>query len=241
MGKRIIPQRRGRGSPTYRSPSFRFKGKIKHRAYDDKEIKAYVKGKIIDLVHCPGHSAPLAKVNYDSGETILMSAPLSVKVGDEISSGLKAEVKVGNTLPLKQIPEGTSIFNIETLPGDGGKLVRTAGSFAKVLTKVGSRIIIELPSKKQKVLNENCRATIGVIAGTGKKEKPFLKAGKKMHAMRAKNKLYPRTSGVAMNAVDHPFGSGRGRHIGKPKTVSRHAPPGRKVGSISSKRTGKRK
>lgn len=241
MGKRIIPQRRGKGSLTYKSPSFRFKGRIKHRQYDEKEAHDAVSGKIIDLMHCPGHNAPLAKINYEDGETVLMSAPLNVKVGDKISSGLKADVKVGNTLPLKQIPEGTSIFNIETLPGDGGKLVRTAGTFAKLLTKIGTKIIIQLPSKKQKVLNENCRATIGVIAGTGKKEKPFLKAGKKMHAMRAKNKLYPRTSGVAMNAVDHPFGSGRGRHIGKPKTVSRHAPPGRKVGSISSKRTGKRK
>jgi len=241
MGKRLIQQRRGRGTHTYKSPSHRFKGALKHRLYDKQEKEDLVKGKILDLVHCPGHSAPIARVGFEDKGMIIMAAPENVKVGDEISSGSKAEAKTGNTLPLKNIPEGTSIYNIEALPGDGGKFVRAAGTFARLVTKVGSDIIVQLPSKKQKTFNENCRATIGVIAGSGKKEKPFLKAGKKIHLKRAKNKLYPRTSGVAMNAVDHPFGSGRGRHAGKPKTVSRNAPPGRKVGLISSKRTGKKR
>jgi len=239
MGKRIIQQRRGRGTHTYKSPSHRYKGTIKHRILNPKEES--IKGKIIDLINCPGHSAPLAKIKFDDKTEILMAAPMKVKVGDEVTSGIKGEISTGNTLLLKNIPEGTAIFNIEAMPGDGGKFVRTAGTFAKVLARQGEKVIVLLPSKKQKTLNANCRATIGVIAGSGKKEKPFLKAGKKMHAMRAKNKLYPRTSGVAMNAVDHPFGSGRGRHAGKPLTVSRDAPPGRKVGLIAAKRTGKRK
>jgi len=239
MGKRIIQQRRGRGSHTYKSPGHRYKGEIKHRKYNADE--ASIKGKIVDLVHCPGHSAPIAKVVFDDKQKIMMAAPENIRVGDEITCGKEADLKPGNTLILKNIPEGTSIYNIEGMPGDGGKYVRTAGTFAKIITKIGQNITILLPSKKQKVLNAECRATVGIIAGGGKKEKPFLKAGKKMHAMRAKNKLYPRTSGVAMNAVDHPFGSGRGRHAGKPKTVSRDAPPGRKVGLISPKRTGKRK
>jgi len=98
-----------------------------------------------------------------------------------------------------------------------------------------------LPSKKQKSFLPECRATIGIISGSGKKEKPFVKAGTRHHLMRAKGKLYPRTSGVAMNAVDHPFGSGRGRHIGKSQIAPRFAPPGRKVGMIRARRTGRRK
>ena len=131
------------------------------------------------------------------------------------------------------------MFNIEEKVGDGGKYVRSAGSFATVVSKTKNKVAIKMPSKNIKEFNFNCRAGVGILAGAGRKEKPMLKAGKNHFIMKSKNKLYPRTSGVAMNAVDHPFGSGRGRHIGKAKTVSRHAPPGRKVGSVSSKRTGK--
>ncbi len=241
MGKRIITQRRGKGSPTYRAPSHRYKGKICYRKYDEREKNGVLYGKIKDIFHCPGHSSPLMKVMFENKEEIVLSAPENVKVGDLVASGANAEVSPGNILPLKSIPEGTAIYNIEKFPGDGGKFVRTAGTFAKIISKMGNEVSVLLPSKKIKVFNENCRATIGTIAGGGKKEKPLVKAGKKYHKMKARNKLYPRTSGVAMNAVDHPFGCGRGRHVGKPKTVSRFAPPGRKVGLIAPKRTGRRK
>lgn len=241
MGKRIITQRRGRGTTTYRAPSHRYAGKLEHRVYDDKERSDTTFGKIVDLVHCPGHSAPLAKVEYTDKKEVLMAAPLNVKVGDIVASGSTAQVQVGNTLPLRQIPEGTLIYQVEANPGDGGKLVRSAGSFARILSHVGNNTIVKLPSKKDKTFNGNCRATIGIIAGGGRKEKPFIKAGTRMHAMRARNKLYPQTSGVAMNAVDHPFGSGRGRHIGKPRTPPRYAPPGRNVGLLHARRTGRGK
>jgi large subunit ribosomal protein L2 len=241
MGKRLITQRRGRGTKTYTSPSHRFKGSIKLRRYDDIEKTGVIYGKIVDFVDCPGHSAPLAQVQFENKETILMSAPEKVKVNDIVASGSTAPVQAGNTLPLKNIPEGTFIYNIELRPGDGGKLVKSSGTFARVVSHIGDTVTLRLPSKKQKVLADGCRAIIGVVAGGGRKEKPFLKAGKKMHAMRAKNKLYPRTSGVAMNAVDHPFGSGRGRSVGKPKTAPRFAPPGRNVGLIKAKRTGKKR
>ncbi|MEA3378576.1 MAG: 50S ribosomal protein L2 [Nanoarchaeota archaeon] len=241
MGKRLITQRRGRGTNTYKAPSHRYKGRIKHRKYDDKETAGVTYGKIVDLIHCPGHNAPLAAIKYENKEEILMSAPENVKVDDIVASGVSAPVQTGNTLPLKNIPEGTLVYNIETKPGDGGKLVRASGGFAKVVSKTNDKVTILLPSKKNTVLKHSCRATIGVIAGGGRKEKPFLKAGKKMHAMRARNKLYPKTSAVAMNSVDHPFGSGRGRHVGKPKTAPRWAPPGRNVGLIKARRTGKRR
>lgn len=240
MGKRIIAQRRGRGTHTYKSPSHRYKAEVKHRHYDDLEKKGSIKGIITDLINCPGHSAPIATIKYENGDEGFIFAPVRIKVHDNIESGVNAQVKPGNTLPLKQIPTGTLVFNIEVAPADGGKLVRTSGTAARVVAHAKDKVMVQLPSKNQKAFLPDCRATIGTIAGAGRKDKPFVKAGKKMMAMRAKNKLYPRTSGVAMNAVDHPFGSGRGRQHTKVIVASRFAPPGKKVGKIRSKRTGKR-
>jgi len=240
MGKRIITQRRGRGTHTYKSPSHRYKANVQHRRYDDLEKNGTIKGIVTDLINCPGHSAPLAKVTYENGDKIFMFAPVKIKVDDEVYSGSTSEVKTGNTLPLKNIPIGSPIFNIEISPADGGKLVKASGTSARVIARSKDKIMVRLPSKRQKAFQPDCRATIGIISGAGRKDKPFVKAGKKMHAMRAKNKLYPRTSGVAMNAVDHPFGSGRGRQHAKLIVASRFAPPGKKVGKTRAKRTGKR-
>lgn len=240
MGKRIITQRRGRGTFTYKSPSHRYVGFISHRKYDKNEYNVTY-GKVIELIHCSGHSAPLAKVKYETNEHIYMPAPLQIRLGDIIASGSKAKPTIGNTLPLENIPEGSDVFNIESKPGDGGKFCRTAGSSAKIVAKLGDKIIIKFPSRKHRSFDPRSRATIGIIAGSGKKDKPFVKAGKKFHAMAARNKLYPRTSGVAMNAVDHPFGSGRGKHVGKPITPPRFAPPGRNVGLLHARRTGRKK
>lgn len=237
MGKRIITQRRGHGGPTYTAPSHRYKGEISY----PRQGPAANYGIVAALLSCPGHSAPLAKVRYDSKEEVFLAAPLHIKVGDIVCSGPEAPAQNGNILPLKQVPEGTLIYNIELRAGDGGKLVRTAGSFAKVVGRTPEGVVVRLPSKKNKVFHAECRATIGVVAGDGRLEKPVLKAGKKMKAMQARNKLYPRTSGVAMNAVDHPFGSGRGRHAGKPKTPPRWAPPGRNVGLLHARKTGRSK
>jgi len=241
MGKRIITQRRGKGSFTYKCFSHRYKGEIKHRIYDEIEKTSMISGKIVDFLHCPGHSAPLAKIKYENGDEILTSAPLGLRVNDIVISGAKAPVKIGNTLPLRSIPEGTDVYNIESNPGDGGKFVKTSGVFATIIAQMGDKTIVRLPSKKQREFPADCRATIGVICGGGRLEKPFLKAGKRHWAMRARSKLYPRTSGVAMNAVDHPFGSGRGRHVGKPKTPPVGAPPGRNVGAIRARRTGRKR
>ena len=128
---------------------------------------------------------------------------------------------------------------MELNPGDGGKVCRTAGSSAVVVSHDRNKTVIRLPSHKFRTLSSQCRATIGKVAGSGITEKPFVKAGTKSYAMAVRNKLYPRTSGVAMNPVDHPFG-GKTKP-GKHKSVSRNAPPGRKVGSISPRRTGKKK
>lgn len=233
MGKNLISQRRGRGSSTYRVTSHRFQGDVKHPALNTA-------GTVTDILHCAGHSAPLLEVATHSGETALAIAPEGVKVGDEISFGSSNEVREGNVLPLRDIPEGTFIHNIEIHVGDGGKMVRSSGVFAKIIAKTEQGVQVKLPSKKEKMLNPACRAAIGIVAGSGRPEKPFLKAGTMYHRMAARNKLYPRVSGISMNAVDHPFG-GKCSHIkGRPTQAPRSAPPGRKVGKIAPRRTGRK-
>lgn len=237
MGKNLIQQKRGKGSPTYRAPSFRYKGRAAYGAYSKETIN----GKVIDIIHCPGHSAPLANIKYSNGEEILLQAPEGIKVGSEVTNGEAIPIKEGNILPLKSIPEGTSVYNIEGLPGDGGRFVRSSGGFAKIISKMNDKIILLLPSKKEREFNPECRATIGVIAGSGRTEKPFLKAGFKYHARRARNKLYPIVCGLSMNAVSHPFGGRSSHSKGQQSTVSRDAPPGSKVGKIAARRTGRKR
>src|SRR3989338_8874640 len=107
-------------------------------------------------------------VEFAGRERCYLQAPEGVRVGDSIAIGENAEVKAGNVLPLKSIPEGTSVFNIEIRPGDGGKIVRTSGAFAKVATKMDKSILIVLPSSKKMEFNPECRASVGVIAGGGR-------------------------------------------------------------------------
>ncbi len=237
MGKNLLQQARGHGGPTYRAPSFRYKGiaALKGLASQDE-----VRGKIIDIVKCPGHSSPLAEVQYTDGETCLILAPEGICVGDEVSCH-GTEVKQGNTLFLKDIPEGTLIYNIEQNPGDGGKFCRASGTAAKLLSKLPNGILVQLPSKKTKTFQHLCRANVGVLAGGGRKEKPFLKAGNKYHYMKARNKKYPHVSGISQNAVDHPFGGKSSKQKGRPLNTPRNAPPGRKVGLLRARRTGRKK
>jgi large subunit ribosomal protein L2 len=237
MGKNLIQQARGKGGPRYRAPSFNYKGPAVHKNLSEK----HAKGEIIDFVKCPGHSAPLAKVKYEDGEQVLMLAAEGLKVGDMVSTGKGAEIKAGNTMTLEDVPEGTLVYNIENSPGDGGKFCRASGTFARVLSKISDNVVVELPSKKQKTFQKNCRASIGIIAGGGRPEKPFLKAGRKYYAMKARNKLWPIVCGQSMNAVDHPHGGTVSSKKNYPYTVSRNAPPGAKVGAIAAKRSGRKK
>ena len=237
MGKSLIQQKRGKGSPRYRAPSFRYQGTANFARHENKAMNAT----ITDILHSSGHSAPLIRLEYSNGETGLLQAPEGVKVGDNIEIGDNVEMKAGNILPLKNIPEGTLIYNIESNPGDGGKFVRASGAFAKIITKIENGIVVELPSSKRRTFLPGCRAIIGVIAGSGRTEKPFLKAGTKFYKMKAKNKMWPIVSGTSMNSVSHPFGGKSSHAKGIPTQASRNAPPGRKVGKIAPKRTGRHK
>jgi len=234
MGKNLISQRRGRGTMRYRSPGFNFLGKPKHRNLDNQ----IVTGIIEDILHCPGHYAPLIKVKFLNGEETLMISPEGIKVGDQIKAGPGAPAELGNATRLKDIPEGTSIINVENAPGDGGKFIRSSGTMGRILVKTEKIVKILMPSKKEKDFNPNCRAQIGVVAGSGRKEKPFMKAGNRYHAKKARGKLYPNVSGLAMNAVDHPFGGSSSHNKGRPTIAPRYAPAGKKVGKIRPRRTG---
>lgn len=231
MGKNLIQQRRGKGTTRFRAPDFRYKGEIKMLNKSSYVVK--------NLVRCPGHSAPLIEAEYNDRSTSLLIAPEGISVGDKVDL-TSQEVKPGNIIALKDIPEGTSVFCIEAKPGDGGKFVRGSGSFAKVVGKSSNNVTLLLPSKKQKAFHPNCRAMIGVAAGGGRVEKPLLKAGKKHHIMKSKNKYYPVVSGSAMNAVAHPFGNKRTSRKSKARPAPRNAPPGRKVGMIRPRRSGRR-
>jgi large subunit ribosomal protein L2 len=237
MGKTLIQQARGKGGPRYRSPSFRYRGEARHIP----ESKETLNGKIVDFIDCPGHSAPLAQIEYDNGQLSLMIAPEGIKAGERISVGNESMVAKGNTLELSKIPEGTQIYNLENAPGDGGKFVRASGTFAKILSQAENKVIVMLPSKKKKYFDPKCRATIGIVAGGGRTEKPIAKAGKKHHMMKAKNKLYPKISGNAQNAVDHPFGNSRSSRKSKARPAPKNAPPGRNVGMLHPRHTGRNK
>jgi large subunit ribosomal protein L2 len=233
MGKRLIQQRRGRGTHRYVSPSHRFKGAAKHPTSFDGAV-------IIDILNCPGHSAPLMAIETTQGEVALTIAPLGVKVGDGLTTS-EDNITQGSIAPLGDIPEGTLVYNVEAKPGDGGKFVRSSGAFARVLSKTETHVRVELPSKKKKIFASSCRAAVGVVAGGGRCEKPILKAGTAHYKNKARNRLYPRVSGVAMNSVDHPFGGSSSGHKGRPTQSRRSAPPGRKVGKIAPRRTGKKR
>jgi large subunit ribosomal protein L2 len=240
MGRRLRGQRRGAGTPTFRAPSHRYKAELSHQTVEDGELVA---GTVVDIEHDPARSAPVAAVEFESGDAAgeqrLVLAPEGVTVGDEIQIGVSAAIEPGNTLPLAEIPEGVPVCNVEANPGDGGKFARASGVSATLLAHERSAAVVQLPSDEMKRLDPQCRATIGVVAGGGRTEKPILKAGKKHHKAKARGMVWPRVRGVAMNAVDHPFGGGGRQHPGKPKSISRDAPPGRKVGDISSRRTGR--
>ena len=230
MGKRIIQRARGHGSMTYRVRKSAFRFKIQYPTLTGEGI-------VLKLINSPAHSAPLAKIKVGK-EIFYNPAFEGMTEGQRINIGKGSNL--GDVATLAELPVGTRIFNIELNPNDGGKIIRTSGSSA-VISKSGTeRIGVMLPSKKEILFDKKCRATLGIIAGAGRLEKPIVNAGKMFHMKKARNKLWPRTSAVKMNAVDHPFGSGRGKRI-KSKIAKRNAPPGAKVGLIRPSRTGRGK
>ncbi len=231
MGKRIIQQRRGKGGHTY---------KTREKASRVRPGYLYDLGgefKCVKLTSSVGHSAPIAKFMNKEGVVFSNFAVDLLYVGQRINIGGQNH---GDIAKIGDLKNGTEIFNLEHNPGDGGKFVRSGGSACVVMAKEGDIVKIMMPSKKTKKFKVNCRATIGRAAGDGRVSKPILKAGKKFYIMKMKSKLWPIVSAVKMNAIDHPFGSGRGKRI-KSKIAKRNASPGKKVGHIRPSRTGRKK
>ena len=240
MGKRIRVQRRGRGSPTFRASTHKRVAPVQYPSMSTEEQKGVIQGQIVEILHDPGRGSPLASIKLETGETYYTVVPEGIYEGQRTQIGGKASVEIGNVLPLGKIPEGTMVCNIELSPGDGGKLARSSGSYATVVAHTSDGTILKLPSGRTRYINDLCRATVGVISGAGRVEKPFLKAGAKFHLMKAKGRVYPRTRGIAMVAASHPYGSSK-RGARKVTTVSRHAPSGRKVGLIAARSAGRRR
>lgn len=232
MGKRIISQARGKGSLSYQARKQAFIYRIGYPIANGK-------AEVLKLIHSAAHSAPLIKLKL--GHNIFYNVAFDgVMRGQAVSLG-GTDPAAGNVVALKDIPVSTKIYNIELNPGDGGKMIRTSGSSAQLYKKYdGGKIGVLMPNRNELKLDGECRATIGVVAGDGRKQKPFMKAGVAHYRAKARNKLWPRVSAVSTNAIDHPFGSGRGKRI-KSKTAKRNAPPGRRVGHLSPRRTGRKK
>ncbi len=238
MGRRILVQRKGRGTTQWRSPKHKKIAPARHPKWAPE--KTY-NGTITRLRHESGRGAPLAEIKF-GGESKLhyMVAPEGVYVGQTVECGDDAALANGNSLMLEHIPEGTPIYNIEGSPGDGGRYVRSSGLTATIISTDKTKSMVRLPSGVQKAFSPRCRATIGIVSGGGRPEKPFLKAGAVWHHTRGKARKWPVVRGAAMNACSHPHGGGSHQSPGRPTTVSRHAPPGRKVGNIAARRTGRK-
>lgn len=227
MGKRIIQRARGKGGPPYKSPGHRFAGKP---AY------TFNTGEVIDIIHDPARDAPLAKLSTDRGEKLIIASS-GMKVGDKIN--MAGEPVTGNILPLAKVPKGQMVFGMENYPHSGPMLCCSPGTAGIIISNDPKRILIQMPSKQFKSLHPNCLATVGMPAGWGRRDKRYVKAGQVHFAKHARNKLWPRSSANKMNPVDHPFG-GKTKP-GQSKSKARNRPPGAKVGSVASRRTGKRK
>lgn len=236
MGKRQVLQRRGRGGSVFLAPSWNKVGKVRYHVTLPEERSSSMEFTVKDIIHEQGRGAPVAVVK-DNGATTLMVAPEGIYVGQKLMFGSSAFIDVGNVLPLEKIPEGTMICNIEGMPGDGGRFVRSAGGYATLVSHSGKTALVQFPSGTVRAFDGRCRATIGIVASGGMTEKPVLKAGNNYHKYRARTAKYPRVRGKAMSPYAHPHGGGNHPTGGRP--VSRNAPPGQKVGIIASRRTGR--
>ena len=244
MGRVIRKCRKGKGS-VFTSHSTGRIAPCKLRKLDQIEREGYIKGVVKDIVHDPGRGAPLAKVVFRDPykyklRTEYFVASEGMHTGQHIFCGRKAQITVGNILPLNAMPEGSLVCNVEQYAGDRGAFAKTSGSYAIIVSQSDedNKTKLKLPSGVKKTVSGNARAMLGIVAGGGRIDKPVLKAGNQYHKYKAKRHVWPRSKGVCMNPVEHPFGGGNQQHLGKPSTVRRDIPHGRKVGLIAAKVKG---
>jgi len=180
-----------------------------YRIIDFKRNKLDVPAKVAGIEYDPNRSARIALLNYADGEKRYILAPVGLKVGDTVIAGEKTEIKIGNSLPLKNIPLGSTIHNIEMKIGKGGQIARSAGSYAQLVAKEGNYAQIKLPSGEVRMVLLECRATLGQVGNTEHENINVGKAGKSRWLGKR-----PKVRGVAMNPFDHPMGGGEGKSSG---------------------------
>jgi len=208
----VVPSPKSGGRNVYGRITTRHIGgghKRKYRLIDFKRDKTDIPGKVVSIEYDPNRSARIALIQYKDGEKKYILAPLDLRVGDEIISSEGADIKPGNALPLRNIPLGTFIHNIELVPGQGGKIARSAGGTTQLLAKEGDYAHLKLPSGEVRMVHLNCRATIGQV---GNIEHETISLGKAGRSRRLGKR--PTVRGTAMNPVDHPHGGGEGKSKG---------------------------
>jgi len=180
--------------------------KRKFRIIDFKRDKDGILAKVASIEYDPNRSARIALLNYVDGEKRYILAPVGLKVGQQVESGPESDIKVGNALPLRNMPVGTMIHNIELHPKGGGQLVRSAGTAAQLMAKEGKYAHVRMPSGEMRLILQDCRATIGQVGNVDHENITIGKAGRSRWLGRR-----PTVRGVVMNPVDHPHGGGEGR------------------------------
>ena len=215
----LRPLRKTGGRNAYGRITVRHHGggnRQKYRLIDFKREKDGIPAKVVSIEYDPNRTANIALLTYKDGEKRYILAPLGLKVGDILESGENADIKVGNALPIINIPVGTLIHNIELKPGKGGQLVRSAGNVAQLMAKDGNYAQVRLPSGEVRMVSINCRATVGQVGNLDHENVTIGKAGRKRWMG-----VRPTVRGVVMNPVDHPHGGGEGKSpIGRPSPVT---------------------
>ena len=206
--------------------------KRKYRIIDFKRNKFDMLAEIIRNEYDPNRSAFISLIKYEDGEFNYILSPQKVKVGDKVVSGQNVEIKDGNCLPLKNIPVGTSVHNIELKPGAGGQLARSAGTSVQIVSKEDLYVQLKLVSGEIRLVNKNCLATIGIVSNMDNKNIKLGKAGRKRYLG-----FRPKVRGVVMNPVDHPHGGGEGRTSGGRHPVTPWGQPTKGKKTRTNKKT----
>lgn len=205
-----------------------------YRIVDFKRDKAGIPAKVATLEYDPNRSARIALINYVDGEKRYILAPAGLKVGQTVVSGPEADILTGNALPIKNIPLGTQVHNIELKPGKGGQMARSAGSFAQLVAKEGGVAQLRLPSGEIRLVSTDCMATVGQVGNVEHENVSIGKAGRTRWMGKR-----PTVRGVAMNPVDHPHGGGEGKTSGGRNPVTPWGQPTRGYKTRNNKRTDK--
>ncbi len=208
----VVYKHRKAGRNNYGRVTSRHRGgghKRLYRIIDFKRDKFNVPAKVAAIEYDPNRTTRIALLHYADGEKRYILAPVDLKVGDTVVSADNAEIKSGNSLPMKNMPVGTLVHNIELYPGHGGQLVRAAGTSAQIMAKEGGYVLLRLPSGELRKVLDRCRATIGQLSVPEHQNIKLGKAGRARYLG-----IRPQSRGVAMNPIDHPMGGGEGKSSG---------------------------